>query len=246
MQEESASTFKGYFKTTNTLLYSFLVSLPLFLLYEVLIIISQPEAQQIVRISVDVWIKSLFTYVGVNAVSFSLLLIAVAGVGILVKERERLKSLRFSYFPLLLLEATLYAVVVAFISNFLVSLVVNMQSSDPIHSLSIIQQFALSLGAGLYEELFFRVILVSALSFVLVKIFKKEWAGITAAVLLAALLFSAVHYLGSMGDAFTLRSFLFRFTFGLILNGIYVWRGFGVAAWTHAIYDIMVLVLFSP
>jgi len=62
---------------------------------------------------------------------------------------------------------------------------------------------------------------------------------------LSALLFSAVHYIGSMGDAFTLGSFLYRFLFGLILNGIYVWRGFGVAAWTHAIYDIMVIAFLS-
>jgi hypothetical protein len=48
-----------------------------------------------------------------------------------------------------------------------------------------------------------------------------------------------------MGDAFTMGSFLYRFLFGLILNGIYVWRGFGVAAWTHAIYDIMVITFMG-
>lgn len=241
----SANPVKQYFNSTNTLLYSFLVSLPLFLLYEILIIISQPDAEQMVRISVDVWIKSLFTSLGVNAVSFSLLLIALIGIGIIIKEREKLKSLKLSYFPVLLVESTFYAIIVAFISQTLVSLVLNMQASDPIASLTITQQLALSLGAGLYEELFFRVILVSLLGFIFIKIFKKKWAGLTAAVLLAALLFSAVHYTGNMGDAFTFGSFLYRFLFGLILNGLYVWRGFGVAAWTHAIYDIMVIAFLS-
>lgn len=236
---------RKYFENTNNLLYSFLVSLPLFLLYEFLIIISQPSGDAIVRISVDVWIKTLFTYLGVNAVSFSLLLVAIIGLFILYKERERLRELKFIYFPVLILEATIYAIVVAFISQHLVSFMLNMAASDPINSLSVIQKLALSLGAGLYEELFFRVILVTLFILIFTKILGKKWAGITAAVVLSALLFSAVHYVGSMGDAFTLGSFMYRFLFGLILNGIYVWRGFGVAAWTHAIYDIMVIAFLS-
>jgi membrane protease YdiL (CAAX protease family) len=236
---------KQYFENTNTLLYSFLVSLPLFFLYEILILISQPSGDAIVRISVDVWIKSLFTSLGVSAISFSLLIVAIIGLFILYKERERLKTLKFIYFPTLLLEATVYAIVVAFISQSLVSFMLNMAVSDPIATLTTTQKLALSLGAGLYEELFFRVILVTVLILIFTKVFGKKWAAITAAVVLSALLFSAVHYIGSMGDAFTLGSFLYRFLFGLILNGIYVWRGFGVAAWTHAIYDIMVIAFLS-
>ena len=232
---------KQYFSNTHTLLYSFLFSLPLFLIYESLILISQPNAEQIVRISVDVWMKSIFTYFGVNAVSFSLLVMMLLGFFILYKERERLKELRFSYFPIMLIECLIYAIVVAFISNMLVSLMLNMSASDPIQSLSYLQKLALSLGAGLYEELFFRVILVSLLILLFNKIFGKKWAAVTAAVTLSALLFSAVHYTGSMGDLFTLNSFAYRFIFGLILNGLYVWRGFGVAAWTHAIYDVLVI-----
>jgi len=236
---------KSYFEDTNNLLYSFLVSLPLFILYELLIIISQPTGDAIVRISVDVWIKSLFTYLGVNAVSFSLLVVVIVGLFIIYRERDRLKTLKFSYFPILILESTVYAIVVAMISQSLVSLVLNLAASDPINTLSMMQKLALSLGAGLYEELFFRVILVTAFILIFTKILGKKWAGVTAAVVLSALLFSAVHYIGDMGDAFTMGSFLYRFLFGLILNGIYVWRGFGVAAWTHAIYDIMVITFMG-
>jgi hypothetical protein len=236
---------KSYLNDTHNLLYSFLVSIPLFLLYEFLIVVSQPSGDAIVRISVDVWIKSLFTYLGLNAMSFSLLLLLIIGSVILFRERERLKTVRFAYFPVLLLEATFYAIIVAIISQSLVSLLLNMAASDPISSLSMTEKIALSLEAGLYEELFFRVILVTAFIWLFTKMMGKKWAGVTAAVVLSALLFSAVHYIGEMGDAFTLGSFLYRFLFGLILNGIYVWRGFGVAAWTHAIYDIMVIAFMS-
>lgn len=236
---------KQYFEDTKTLLYSFLFSLPLFLIYEGLIIISQPSADQIVRISVDVWIKAVFSSLGVNAVSFSLLVVLLAGIIILYKERERLRTLNFKYFPALLAESTVYGIIVAFISSALTSALLNISASNPVEELSYLQKLALSLGAGLYEELFFRVILVSLFILIFNKLFNnKKWASVSAAVVLSALLFSAVHYTGSMGDFFTLNSFFYRFLFGLILNGIYVARGFGVAAWTHALYDVMVITFF--
>ncbi|GAB5410740.1 MAG: hypothetical protein BalsKO_31050 [Balneolaceae bacterium] len=53
--------------------------------------------EHIVRISVDVWMKSLFTYFGVNAVSFSLLVMLLLGFFIIYKERERLKEFYASH-----------------------------------------------------------------------------------------------------------------------------------------------------
>lgn len=236
------NTLKTYFSDTKNLLYSFLISLPLFLAYELLILISQPDSSQIVRISVDSWFKSVFSLFGVNAVSITLLIVALFGMFILYKEREQLRELRFKYFPLMIGESAIYAVLVTLVATFFVSMVFAISANDPISSLTSLQKFALSLGAGLYEELFFRVILVSVLILVFQKVFNnKNWAAITAAVVLSAFLFSMVHYIGSMGDPFTLSSFTYRFVFGLILNGIYVWRGFGIAAWTHALYDLMVL-----
>ena len=233
---------KTYFSDTKNLLYSFLISLPLFLTYELLILISQPDASQIVRISVDSWFKSIFALLGVNTVSITLLVVALFGMFILYKEREQLRRLRFKFFPMMIGEATLYAAIVTLIATFFISMIFAISANETISTLSGLQKFALSLGAGLYEELFFRVILVSLLVLVFKKIFNnKNWAAMTAAIILSALLFSMVHYIGSMGDPFTLSSFAYRFVFGLMLNGIYVWRGFGIAAWTHALYDLMVL-----
>jgi len=237
----SKNLLKAYFSDTHNLLYSYLLSLPLLLLYEALILIAQPGSDQMVRISVDVWLKSMFNWFGLNALNITLILVAFAGLFILYKERELLRRLRFSYFAYLLLEATFYALIVALITQSLVGFIVNMAQSEPFEQLTFFQQIALSLGAGLYEELFFRVILVTLLIKLFSLFFTKEWASNSASIILAAMLFSAVHYVGSFGDAFTIGSFLYRFLFGLFLNGIYVKRGFGVTAWTHAIYDLMVI-----
>ncbi len=230
-----------YFTSTHTLLYSYLISLPLLLAYEVLIFIAQPDAEQVVRISVDVWIKRLFSYIGQDVLSITLIFVALLGVVVLYRERNRLSTLKLSYFGGMIVESSIYAFILALLISATVSNLMQMLQTSPIEQLSLLQQFALSLGAGIYEELFFRVILVSALLFIFEKIFAKKYISYASAIILAAIIFSLVHYVGVMGDPFTFGSFLFRFLFGLALNAIYIWRGFGMAAWTHAIYDLMVI-----
>jgi hypothetical protein len=59
---------------------------------------------------------------------------------------------------------------------------------------------------------------------------------------LGALIFSAFHYIGPFGDRFTLASFTFRAVAGLLFSGLYVLRGFGITAWTHALYDVFLAI----
>jgi len=235
----------SYAKETNTLLYSYLLSLPLLLLYEFLIIISQPGQNLIVRISVDSWIKSLFTSIGLDAFSITLFIAALAGLGILYRDRKKLARLKKRYFLYLIIESMVYAILLAFIISYVVQSILLLDASGALSEMSKLQLFALSLGAGLYEELFFRVILISVLVFLISRVLSKKWLAYLVSALIAAFLFSTVHYIGEFGDPFTIGSFLFRFLFGLALNGIYVLRGFGTAAWTHALYDLLVIFMLS-
>jgi hypothetical protein len=235
----------SYAKETNTLLYSYLLSLPLLLLYEFLIIISQPGQNLIVRISVDSWIKSLFTSIGLDAFSITLFIAALAGLGILYRDRKKLARLKKRYFLYLIIESMVYAISLAFIISYVVQSILMLDASMALSEMSKLQLFALSLGAGLYEELFFRVILISVLVFLISRVLSKKWLTYLVSALIAAFLFSTVHYIGEFGDPFTIGSFLFRFLFGLALNGIYVLRGFGTAAWTHALYDLLVIFILS-
>ena len=99
-----------------------------------------------------------------------------------------------------------------------------------------------SLGAGIYEELVFRVLLVSALLLVARKLFGWSALASTAfAVITGALVFSAFHYIGPYGDPLEAPSFVFRAIAGLAFSGLYVTRGFGITAWTHALYDVFLL-----
>jgi hypothetical protein len=118
--------------------------------------------------------------------------------------------------------------------------------------------FIMSLGAGFYEELAFRVVLFGLGAKLLVSLLGKQQLVLTAAgaprfsvrsllvvvgwAIVCALVFSGVHYVGAMSDPFQITSFTFRFVLGLVLTLIYVARGFAAAVWTHAVYDVWVLV----
>jgi CAAX prenyl protease-like protein len=106
----------------------------------------------------------------------------------------------------------------------------------------------MSLGAGLYEELAFRVVLYGLGLKVLHLIAGRPGRAQTfllAAVwaVICALIFSAWHHVGALGDEPSLAVFLFRAVCGLVFTLIYALRGFAPVVWTHVAYDVWVLVL---
>jgi hypothetical protein len=107
---------------------------------------------------------------------------------------------------------------------------------------TVVERLTLSLGAGLYEELLFRVVIVALLAngFRLLGL-GRAGAGVLA-TLIGALLFSAFHYIGPLGEPLRLESFVFRALAGLAFSALYLTRGFGITAWTHALYDVAVLL----
>ncbi len=95
------------------------------------------------------------------------------------------------------------------------------------------------LGAGIYEEVMFRMILFGGLTFVLSSVLGAKGATVLAAVA-SSLLFAAAHHLGPHGEPIDGFNFLFRALAGLYFTVVYRLRGFGVAAGAHACYDVLV------
>jgi hypothetical protein len=104
-------------------------------------------------------------------------------------------------------------------------------------------QLMISLGAGIYEELLFRVLVVGSLAWLARQGFgwRPLMAGVFATIL-GALIFSAFHYVGPYGDPPELASFLFRTIAGVLFSALYLLRGFGITAWTHALYDVFLAI----
>lgn len=242
----------SYWRVTRSATYGFLAALPLLVLYEVMIVSANRATGAAVRVGADVWVKQFLSALGTYGAFGIGIAVCLVGVAVVVKERHLKLPLKVSYFGRMIGESAVYAVVVGLIIAATVGRLM-MASGFPgaQQQIPIFTQLALSIGAGLYEELVFRVILVGGLYWILKHWIAKQMkmsprAAYVVAAIVGALLFSWVHYLGSLGDVFTISSFTFRFLFGLALNLIFLIRGFGVAAWTHALYDVYVVTgLFS-
>ena len=238
MSTDSPTGLRAYHQYTRSATYGVLSALPLFVLYEAMIVAVNTGTQAPVRVGADVWIKDLLSTTGARGGLLLVLITVLAGLAAFLLDRKKNIPLRGRYFAGILGESVVYAVVVAILVSNLVAAIF---AVAPPPAGGLWTQLALSIGAGLYEELLFRVLLVGGLALLFRPFFRKPNAAYLLAAILGAALFSLVHYVGPLGDPFELPSFTFRFAFGLALNVLFLWRGFGVAAWTHALYDVMVV-----
>ncbi len=117
---------------------------------------------------------------------------------------------------------------------------------------SIIVNIILALGAGIYEEFVFRMVIMSILFFIFGTLLQIEGYKLkTLAIGIQALLFALFHYLPGSQEAIIIASkdfwssFLFRFIGGIYFAIIYKERGLGIATGTHAFYDIIAITMNS-
>lgn len=100
------------------------------------------------------------------------------------------------------------------------------------------------LGAGIYEELLFRLILLSLLIWVFRRGGASPRVSMILAIAVSSLLFSAAHHVGPYREwPICWPNFVFRTVAGVFFSLVYVYRGFGIAAGSHAAYDILTGVL---
>jgi hypothetical protein len=224
-----------------------LVALPLLLAYEVLALVLNQGTDAGIRNGADVLLRTLAaTLLGDRGPMLFGGLVALGLLAVAWRDQRRAPGeLRPRLFVLMLLESAAMAIVFGFVVGVVTAQLLN---ALPLLAMTQLDQMGLptvimvSLGAGLYEELVFRVILVSGLLFVGRTLL--GWgtvAATTFAVVTGALVFSAFHYIGQYGDPLELPSFVFRTLAGLAFSGLYVARGFGITAWTHALYDVFLL-----
>lgn len=106
-----------------------------------------------------------------------------------------------------------------------------------------LQQFALAIGAGIFEELLFRGGLCLGLFLVMRHVIGADrWTAGGLAIIASAYVFSDYHHWGATGEAYNSAVFAFRFHAGVILGVIFLTRGIGIAAFAHGFYDVMVLL----
>ena len=238
-----------YWRASRAARYSLLFALPLLIVYQVLAALTPAEPGGIgVRNGADVVLQSIFVAVAGRwgPSLFMMCIIAVGGWLIAKDWRSHPGGLRPPVLGGMLLESVTLALVFGVLVGTLTAVLLG---PPPPLALGVPPQLGrwtllvLSLGAGIYEELLFRVVLVGLLAWAGRKVLgcRPLIAGITATVL-GAVIFSAFHYIGPYGDRFEVYSFVFRAIAGLFFSGLYLLRGFGITAWTHALYDVILLL----
>ena len=106
------------------------------------------------------------------------------------------------------------------------------------------------IGAGIYEELIFRLVLICVLMLIL-----QDFIGVPqkqatlCSIIITALLFSLHHHVYfldgniTISQQFYLPIFIFRTLAGVYLAIVFAIRGYGIAAASHAFYNIFVSLL---
>ena len=229
----------SYFHQTRSSFYSFLFTIPLFFIYEVGILFLSKDDILVVRNGADFLMRSILESFGIFGLYGlgAIFLIGFIITYIYFFNDNSNKSIRADYLFIMIFESVCWALILYFLlSKFMLVLM------NPIGK-TIAQQVTLAVGAGIYEEFLFRVMLISGLTGIIGFVFLwSEKTRKAAALIIAAGIFSAFHFMGDYGDYFSMELFLLRFFAGIVLGILYISRGFGITAYAHSIYDLIVLI----
>ena len=161
-----------------------------------------------------------------------LALYALVAVGFLlwIRHTRRWGTLRLALAGPVLLEAAVYALTLGAVASLIVDRLLGLGLGAP----AVIS----ALGAGVHEELVFRLALIAALV-ALVGPLSPRFA-VAFAIAGSSVLFAAAHHLGAHGEPWTAHAFAFRAVCGAAFGAMFWYRSLAHAVYAHVLYDILV------
>lgn len=249
------SVEENYWQETARPLANLLFVAPILLAYEAGVLILGADS---LRNTADVWLRALLDALGFGQY-FLLPLLTCSILAAWHHTTRQPWQVRPGVFSRMAVEASVFALVLLllaqaqgqlFASTMRVWNGATLASTAPPETAA---GFVGYLGAGLYEELLFRLMLLPLLAGAFRALGANESFRLFAAIVLSSVLFAAAHYqldfhLGpwhivtTHGDPFDMFSFVFRALAGGLFGLLFVYRGFGIAVGTHALYDILAVV----
>ncbi|TWT39107.1 CPBP family intramembrane glutamic endopeptidase [Blastopirellula retiformator] len=237
---ETAPPSPGYFAESARPLMSLAFVVPMLVIYEVGVFALGPQA---IRNGVDVWLRELLIVLGFG--QYFLLPLLTCGCLLAWHHlKEQPWKISPGVLPLMLLESAALGLILLGLAHWQAAMLkaeIAAESGSILPSETVRQMIAY-FGAGIYEELLFRLMLIPVLWQAATWFGAPKMAATAIAIVGSSLIFSAAHYdfFTSAGEAFQWYSFLFRCSAGLIFGVLFSFRGFGIAAGTHALYDVFV------
>jgi membrane protease YdiL (CAAX protease family) len=221
---------RSYLIESRDFATGFLFILPLLIVYELGVVLLRSDA---INWAHGLIRQLLGTFGPAEPFLFAAVVAALVVLAQLRADRLRVDA---ELYGLMLVESLLYACTMALLCSMaaqqmlLVSLGVGRDLGC---------RLVLSAGAGVYEEVLFRVVLLGALYHGLKRCQGvSAWRAATIAIVGSSLIFSACHHIGPYGDALAWAPLVYRFGLGVLFAGIYIYRGLGIVVYTHALYDV--------
>jgi membrane protease YdiL (CAAX protease family) len=215
--------------------------LPLLAAYEAGVLMMGTDQPDMLRNGADVWLRRVLDTLGLHHLLWAPALLAL----VLAAWCLRLRGDRPGDYVGMAVESAIFALLL-WGSCFVVAPLLyrlGVQLTAGAQPEPAMQQLLSFVGAGIYEETLFRLVLFSGLRWLLRRI-EIPWPGPTVlAAVVSALLFSAAHNIGPYGETFQPFVFTFRALAGLYFVALYQLRGFGIAVGAHAGYDVLVGLL---
>lgn len=214
--------------------------LPLLAVYEGGVFVLSRENPDALRNGADAWVRWFLGTYGLGKLWAAPVLVATYLVGRAFLNRKDRPEEPLAVGVGMTVESVLFATLMwAAAHNFRPLLE---KSGLPLNAVNTLAsgQLVTYVGAGIYEEFLFRVLLFGGLCVLLRTVLLPKILAVGVAAVAAALLFAAAHHFGPAGEPVVPALFLFRLAAGLYFTTLYLFRGFGVAIGAHAGYDILV------
>jgi hypothetical protein len=259
--DTSAITNVGYFGRTARPVYALVFLLPFIILYEILVLVINPQLLNEPATNVRggvvafVWIQNFLQYFGLDPKNSWLCapLVIIVTLLILQLTSRRQWKIILSDFPVMALECiviSLPLIVLALVLNRPAQQVACLLAAANFSHHSFTLDIITGIGAGIYEELVFRLLLIGLLMLffeTILGVNRKK--AIVISVIVSAVLFSLHHHFVFINGRFaraevlTLAPFIFRTVAGAYFATVFAVRGFGIVAVAHIFYDIIATIL---
>jgi hypothetical protein len=217
---------------------------PFIVFYEVgLIFVLREDRGTITNLAHEWIIEFMRPYIGLQGLWLPGLAVVVVLLIWHVLTREPW-SVNFRALPVMLVEAVLLMVPLLVASHIVRKALPLVGQEDAIISaLGPTGRIAVSIGAGLYEELVFRMLVVFVIHTLMVDFLRfSSLVGSAVAIAISAVLFTLYHPVWGADGTALMGRMVFYFVAGIWFGVLYVARGFGVVVAVHAFYDIAVLL----
>jgi len=233
---KKVSVLQQYLNSSKSLHYSLILTLPALAIYELGILILFKGSFFELRNSGEILIRSFFDTLGLtNPIIVSAILLGLFAIVMIRGYKiEKKPGLHANYIVYMLLESMLW--------GSLIFIALQLFTQLPLQLITMEEKLSninLAIGAGIFEELIFRLVVIGAILVILQRgIGFGPGVAIPAAIFISAIIFAGFHL---FMEVYSFPIFSQRVVGGILLGSLYYTRGYGISVYAHIIYNFLIL-----